>query len=188
MRPRITEVIFRLEAFMATVDDALALPREAAEFLHALVLATGARRVVEIGTSYGYSGLWIAAALAETNGRLVTIDHSERKTELARDNFRQAGLDSSVEFRTGEAADLLSGVEGPIDLVLNDADKENCAVYVEMLLPKLSDRAVVLTDNTITHRTQLEEFVRWIRSHPRFASAGIPIGNGMEMSVHRAAR
>src|SRR5262245_41439446 len=84
---KVLETIQRLERFMETVNDALALPREAAEFVHALVLARGARRAVEIGTSYGYSGLWIGAALARNEGTLITIDHDSRKSDEARSNF-----------------------------------------------------------------------------------------------------
>ena len=133
MNARVREAIERLERFMATVDDAKAIPREAAEFVHALVLATGAESAVEIGTSYGYSGTWIAAALADTGGRLVTIDHDPRKSSAASDNFAAAGLLDHVNIRTGEAREILPSIKGPVDFVLNDADKENLIPYVELL-------------------------------------------------------
>jgi predicted O-methyltransferase YrrM len=72
--------------------------------------------------------------------------------------------------------------------VLNDADKENCIRYVELLADKLSERAVVLTDNTLTHPQQLADFTTWIREHSEFCSAHVPIGNGMEMSVKTLLR
>jgi predicted O-methyltransferase YrrM len=180
---RIAEAIDRLEQFMATAEDALAIPRSAAEFVHALVVARGAGPALEIGTSYGYSGLWIAAALSRTGGRLITIDHLQRKSDAARANIAAAGLDHLVEFWTGTALDLLPRVAGPIDFVLNDADKENCIAYVEMLIPKLARRAVVLTDNTSTHPVELAPFLAWIRQRTDFVTATVPIGNGMELSV-----
>jgi predicted O-methyltransferase YrrM len=76
-------------------------------------------------------------------------------------------------------------LDGPFDVVLNDADKVHCRRYVEMLTDKLSERAVILTDNTLTHAAELAEFLAWIRAHPGFFSAHVPIGNGMEMSVRR---
>lgn len=185
MDDRIAQMITRVEAFMVGRDDALALPREAAVMVHALVLASRARIAVEIGTSYGYSGLWIAAALAEGVGHLVTMDHDPRKTQVARDFFDQAGLAHRVTLRTGEALDLLPELEGPIDFVLNDADKEHCIEYVELLLPKLADGAVLMTDNTKTHPTQLASFVHWMSQHPGFVSVDIPIGNGMLLAVRR---
>jgi predicted O-methyltransferase YrrM len=175
--------IERLERFMGTVSDAHAVPREAGAFMHALVLATGAKRAVEIGTSYGYSGLWIASALAENGGRLITIDHDPRKSEAARGAFESAGLSEYVELQTGSAVDVLEGLKGPIDFVLNDADKENCIRYIALLADKLSDRAIVLTDNTLTHSEQLADFLAWIRGRPDFCSAHVPVGNGMELSI-----
>lgn len=183
MDVKIMKVIERLERFMGTVDDALAIPREAAEFTYALLLSRNAGRAVEIGTSYGYSGLWIGAAVARNGGKLITIDHDSRKADEARSNFAAAGLQDHIETRTGGALSLLAGIDGPIDFVLNDADKENCRKYVELLAPKLSDRAIVLTDNTSTHAAELAGFRSWIKKRPDFVSATLPIGNGMEMSV-----
>ncbi len=173
---------------METVDDSLALPREAAEFVHALVLARGAKGAVEIGTSYGYSGLWIASALSTPGGRLVTIDCDPRKSEAARATFAEAGLAGHVEVRTGDAGEILATLSGPVDFVLNDADKENCIRYIELLDDKLSDRGVVLTDNTETHAEELAGFLEWIRNRPDFISVNLPIGSGMEFSLKRAAR
>ena len=185
MNDRVRDTIRRLERFMETVDDALAIPREAGEFVHVLLLATRAARAVEIGTSYGYSGLWIASALVENGGRLVTIDHAPHKTKAARSSFEAAGLIDCVDLRSGAAAEVLASIEGPVDFMLNDADKENCRRYVELMADKLSDRAVVLTDNTLTHADELADFVRWIRAHDGFRSVHLPVGNGMEMSVRR---
>ena len=183
MNERVLESIERLERFMGTVTDANPVPREAGMFMHALVLATGAKRAVEIGTSYGYSGLWIASALTENGGRLITIDHDPRKSEAARRAFESAGLSEYVELQTGSAVDVLEGLKGPIDFVLNDADKDNCTRYVDLLADKLSDRAIVLTDNTLTHPVQLADFLGWICGRPDFCSAHVPVGNGMELSV-----
>ena len=183
MTPRVRECIDRLERYMATVIDANPLPREAGVFAHALILATRAKRAVEIGTSYGYSGLWIASALAENGGRLITIDHDPRKSEAAGRAYESAGLSEFVELQTGSAADVLARLEGPFDFVLNDADKENCTRYVVLLAEKLSDRAAVLTDNTLTHSDQLAGFLAWMRGRPDFCSAHVPVGNGMELSI-----
>jgi len=189
MNQRVTDALERLERFMGTVKNAYAVPREAGAFMRALILATGAKRAVEIGTSYGYSGLWIASALAENGGRLITIDHDRAKSEAARTAFESAGLLEYVELRTGSAAEALATLHGAIDFVLNDADKENCIRYVELLADTLSERAVVLTDNTLTHPRELADFKAWIRQHPEFCSAHVPIGNGMEISVkHRLGR
>lgn len=188
MIPRVADVIAQLEQFISTVGDAMAVPREAGRFMHALILATGAKSGLEIGTSYGYSGLWIASALADNGGTLVTIDQEERKSEAARGYFEGAGLDAHVDLRIGTALEVLDTLDGPFDFVLNDADKENCRRYVEMVSDKLTDRAVVVTDNITTHESQLTDFMEWIRRHDDFCSTGVPVGNGMELSIKRAGR
>ena len=179
---QIRECLSRLEQFMGTVTDALALPRDAAEFTHAVVLARGARRALEIGTSYGYSGVWIASALAD-GGTLVTIDHDVRKSDIARGAFASAGLADRIDIRTGPAMEMLHQVTGPFDFVLIDADKDHCIQYVGLIADKLSPRSVVLTDNTATHSAQLAEFMAYMRRRPDFHTVNVPIGNGMDMSV-----
>ncbi len=186
MNPQVASTIKNVERFIATVGDAMAIPHEAGEFMHALIHATGAKRGLEIGTGYGYSGLWIASALVGNGGALVTIDHEQRKSEVAREHFEAAGLGARVEPRIGTALDVLRSLEGSFDFVLIDADKENCKRYVELVLAKLSDRAVVMTDNITTHADELAEFVDWIRRHDDFYSTGLTIGNGMELSIKRA--
>jgi len=185
MDARIEQVIDSVEEFVADRDDALNIPRETAEFIHRLLLATGARRCLEIGTSYGYSGLWIGAALLENGGGLITLEKDARKSETAGRHFRDAGLAECVECRTGLAAEILAEIGGPVDFVFNDADKENCRRYVELLLPKLGPRAVVLTDNIISHADELGAFTAWIRGHEAFWSCGLPVGSGVELSVRK---
>jgi predicted O-methyltransferase YrrM len=185
MAPKVAKAIADLERFITTMDDAYAIPRAAGEFLHALILATRAKAAVEIGTGYGYSGLWIASALAENGGRLTTIDQDPRKTAAARSAFDSCDLLLHVDFRTGSALDVLPTLDGPIDFVLNDADKDHCIRYVELLIDKLGDRGVVMTDNTATHAGPLAGFLNWIRHRGDFCSASVPVGNGMELSVKR---
>ena len=183
MEETISNIIIRAEEFVAHRDDALAIPREAGEFIHALLLATGAKRGLEIGTSYGYSGLWIASALRANGGELVTIDKERRKSDVASAYFADAELDDCVRIETGIALDVIPRLANGFDFVLVDADKENCIRYVEAVEAKLNPRAVVLTDNTLTHARELADFLRWIRSHQGFESAHVPVGNGMELSV-----
>ncbi|UCG32805.1 MAG: class I SAM-dependent methyltransferase [Phycisphaerales bacterium] len=165
-------------------DDALALPPESASFAHALVLSRGAKRCLEIGTSYGYSGLWIGGAAQVNGGKLVTIDKDQRKSDIAGAYFADAGLGNVVECMTGRATDIVRALEGPFDFVLNDADKENLTTYVEMLRGKLAPHAVILTDNITSHAAEAAPFVEHMRNHPAFFSTLVPVGSGMELSVY----
>lgn len=183
LNERVRAVISQIETFIADKDDAWALPPEAARFVHAMVLARGAKRFVEIGMSYGYSGLWIGSAVAVNGGTMVTIDRDPRKREIAAGFFAEAGLDGVIACETGEAGAILEKLDGPIDGVLNDADKENCARYVELLYPKMPVGGVILTDNAVSNDIVREEFVPWIRGDGRFASALADMGNGIEISI-----
>lgn len=180
---RVHQVIEDLERFIPTVDDALALPRPAAELVHALIRIGGYRRGVEIGTSYGYSGLWIASALRAYGGRLVTIDHDPRKREAARARFAEAGLAEVVDSKTGTALDVLAELTGPFDFALIDADKENCVNYFRLLAPRMGPRSLIVTDNTTTHAEALAPFLSYLDELTDWHTCVTPVGNGMALSV-----
>lgn len=185
MTMTIDQVITDLEGFMESVDDANSLPREAGRFVHALVLATQAKRCLEIGTSYGYSGLWTLSALRHTDGRLTTIDRDPKKIAAARSRFIEAGVDHRVTLLEGEALRVLEEIRGEFDFVLLDVDKENCIRYFELISPHLAPGAVVLTDNVDTHARELAGFLDWVRSRDGVFSTAVPVGNGMELSIKR---
>lgn len=182
MNERVQAVIDQVRYFVGGRQDALALPRAAAKFVHAVVVAGKARRALEIGTSYGYSTLWIAAGLAE-GGELVTIDRSADKHAYVRERLAEAGLEDRVTFRTGVALDVLRDIRSPVDFVLNDADKEHCREYFELIAPHLSPGAAFVTDNTLTHPGPLGDFLDYLRHLPGYVSTPVPLGNGMEMTV-----
>ncbi|MGB0715595.1 MAG: O-methyltransferase [Phycisphaerae bacterium] len=187
MREQVRDEIAKLEAFIPTVDDALALPKEACMFLHALILAHGTRNVVEVGTSYGYSGLWIAGALQLTDGHLRTIDRDARKLDAASSHFEAAGVSSLISTIQNEAIEALASLDSPVDLLLLDAEKEHCRQFVELALPHLTDRGIIVIDNTLTHAEELRDFLGWLREHDAFTCADIAIGNGLEMAVRSSA-
>ncbi|MCK6482648.1 MAG: class I SAM-dependent methyltransferase [Phycisphaerae bacterium] len=173
-------------AFNRSRDDALAIPEEAGAFMHALILASGATRGLELGTSYGYSGLWIASALHRNGGRLVTIERESRKSEIAGRHFERAGLSECIDRRIGAIADALSGLSGPFDFVFVDADKEASLDYVRRFRPKLAARAVIVTDN-ILHPPHFNwpEYLAVLRNDANLFSTLVPVGNGMELTIVR---
>ena len=117
-------------------------------FLQLLVWATGARRVLEIGTFSGYSALSMAAGLPP-DGRIVTCEIEPRHAEVARRFVAQSAYADRIEIRLGPALDTVASLPGPFDLVFIDADKTAYAAYYEAVLPKLADRGLVVVDNTL---------------------------------------
>lgn len=116
--------------------------------LMALVHATHASRVLEIGTFSGYSALAMASALPE-NGRIVTCEIDEKAAAMARRHFAKSPVGDRIDMRLGPAIDTVSTLAGPFDLVFIDADKTGYLDYYEAVLPKLAERGLIVVDNVL---------------------------------------
>jgi predicted O-methyltransferase YrrM len=139
--------------------------------------------IVEVGTSYGFSGLFWGAALKQTGGQLHTIDISEKKYNSSKQTFANAGLAGTITNYLGDARQVLASMPGPIDLAFIDADKPNCLAYFELLWPKVRPGGAILTDNASTHRSELADFVHHLRSLPDATSTEVAVGNGIEWTI-----
>ncbi len=158
---------------------------EVAEFLLSLAAARGARRIVELGTSYGYSTLFLAEAARRTGGRLATYELDEAKQSYARAQIEEAGLGTFVEWRCGDAVELLASEEAGVDFVLIDLWKELYVPCFEALYPKLDDNAVIAADNMLfpeMARADAEAYRAAVRSKPDLQTVLLPIGSGIELS------
>lgn len=163
----------------------LAVGEDAARSLHALAVARGAKLILELGTSYGYSTLFFADAARRTGGRVITMDVAADKQAYARRELAEAGLDSYVEFQCGDALDLLDRTQGPFDFVLLDIWKDLYIPCFERFLPKLADRGIIAADNMIepvSARADAERYRAAVRSHPELQTVLLPIGQGIELS------
>jgi caffeoyl-CoA O-methyltransferase len=125
-------------------------------FLEFLVRATGARRVLELGTFTGYSSISMARGLPE-GGRIISCDVDEETNAIARRYAEEAGVADRIEYRLGPALDAIAALDGPFDLVFIDADKENYRNYYDAVLPKLADDGLILADNALRNGRVLEE-------------------------------
>ena len=178
----IRHVLDQVEALGKATPGMHNVPREAGHFLYILVRLLKARRVLEIGTSSGYSGLWLAAALRETDGRLVTVERDAAKVNLARKHFRRAGLADRIDLRVGDASRVLRKVRGPFDLVFFDASKHDQLEHLQMIFDEIRPGGVIVSDNALTHPDALAAYHSFVRSHPALESQLVPIGNGFEVS------
>jgi len=181
--PTIGPVIDELEELRKSRDDHFQVPRIEGELLFQFALATGAKTIVEVGTSYGFSGLFWAAALKQTGGRLHTIDMSQKKFDSSKQTFGRAGVASIITNHLGNALEVLPNIAGPIDIAFLDADKPALRQYFDTIWPKIRVGGNVLTDNALTHKTELAEFISYVRGRPDAASSEIPVGNGLEWTV-----
>jgi predicted O-methyltransferase YrrM len=123
------------------------VPREDGRLLRMLAESLGAKHVVEIGTSNGYSGIWIALALRKTGGRLITHEIDEPRAALARQNFKRAGVESLITLVMGDAHETVKNLKDPIDMLFIDADKPGYPDYLQKLLPLVRPGGLVIGHN-----------------------------------------
>lgn len=163
----------------------LPVGRETADFLLALVVARGARRIVELGTSYGYSTLFLAEAARRTGGRVETFELAADKQAHARAELAAAGLADHVDWRQGDAVALLDNTPEGVDFVLIDLWKELYVPCFEKLYPRLAPNAVIAADNMIEPamaRADAEAYRAAVRAKPDLQTVLLPIGSGVELS------
>jgi predicted O-methyltransferase YrrM len=146
----------------------LNLEPETAEIVSILARSISARRVLEIGTSNGYSTIWLAAAIGPEGGRVITIDRSPEKQEMARANLAQAGV--------------LKTLPGPFDFVFFDADRISAPEQLALLLPKLAHPALILADNALSHPDQIAGYLAAIAGLQNVQHIVIPVGKGLSVA------
>jgi predicted O-methyltransferase YrrM len=161
----------------------LNITRDTGRLLWILVCATGATRILEVGTSNAFSTIWLADAARSTGGHVTTLELNPEKIALARANLAAAGLDSVVEIIAGRAHETLPGLPGPFDLVFLDADRPSYLTYLEMLVPKLRPGGILIADNVTSHAAELQDYQRRVKSHPQLFAVTVPIGNGEEIAL-----
>jgi len=174
----------RDHAFMA--DKLVALDRDKAEFCYMMCRAIGARRVVEAGTSYGVSTLYLAAAVRDNGGGTVfAAEYEPGKVERARANFEADGLASFIDLREADIVEATKTFEGPIDFVLFDIWGDVVRPMLDILLPRLRLGAVLCTDNTGSGRTAGYAPLFEILDDPAhgFRTMTLPFEGGFEFTI-----
>ena len=188
-------------------DSMLAITKDTGEFLNILLSAINSNRILEIGTSVGYSTLWMALTLLQNKQSLynlersiLTIEKSPSKIKRAKKNFEDAEVMDMIEIVEGNALDVLDQLAEkisddkiwaniPFDFVFLDADKENLIGYFELVFPLVRKGGLIVTDNILSpedYRPTMVEYVRHVRSKKEVRSVTVPIGYGEEISLKLA--
>jgi len=142
------------------------VPPEDGRLLRLLTEAVGAKHVVEIGTSNGYSGIWICLALRTTGGKLTTHEIDAGRAALARENFKRAGVDDLVTIVEGDAHQEVTKLNEPIDILFLDADKEGYIDYLNKLLPLIRPGGLILAHNTSSSAGAMRDYLEAITTSP----------------------
>ena len=192
--PKLAELLSQMERFGVENDQRetdrkrkmLNLEPETAALLHILVRATHRQSILEIGTSNGYSTIWLAHAMrARSNGRLVSIERNPAKLEMARENLQRAGLLNSVTLLEGEASDTVKTLEGPFDCVFFDADRISAPRQLDILMPKPEADVLLLADNVLSHPEEVADYLSAVSGRADFSSVTVPVGKGLNISYRQ---
>lgn len=177
---------------LLAVRDEFLLPigEDTGRLLHALVLARRPGRILELGTSYGYSTLFLADAARQVGGTVVTMELADYKQAYARERLTEAGLADVVEWRCGDAVAMLAADPGPWDFILLDIWKDLYLPCFEAFYPKLSEEAIIASDNMVEppfDRPNVRQYREAVRGKADLHSALLPVGSGIELSVRWSA-
>jgi caffeoyl-CoA O-methyltransferase len=153
------------------------VPETDGKILHEIILKNKYKKAVEIGTSTGRSGIWIAWALSKTGGKLITIEIDEGRYRQALANFQEAGLSEYIDARLADAHQLVKDLPGPFDFVFIDADKDWYTNYAKALIPKLEPGGCIAAHNVWGTASRggywsgTEEYYRYMKNLPEFETS-----------------
>ena len=162
-------------------------------FYNIMLKSINAKKILEIGMSVGYSGLWFADAVmssTQSDGQIITIDREKFKIDKATKNFEEAGVGSLIKIREGEAKKILHGIkeefgENYFDFIFIDADKESYIEYFDLCLPLVRKGGIIGADNILfpeRFNEMMADYLSHVRSNPNVQSVTVPIDNGEEIT------
>ena len=170
-----------LKELEKTQHDFWNVPRTTGILLNMFVKMMNAKSVLEVGTSNGYSGIWLAKALKDTGGRLTTIEYYDKRQSIAIDNFKKCGVIDIVRPLQGSACDLISSFADSekFDFVFIDANKREYVKYFELVKPHLLQKSMIVADNIISHSQKVQTFVDAIDADDEFQYTIVEVPGGI---------
>ena len=161
----------------------LAVGPDTGQLINVLARSLKAPVILEIGTSYGYSGIWLGEAARAAGGRLITSELHDYKAAHAKKMAAEAGLADYIDFRVGDALQLIADLEVRVDFVLLDLWKDLYVPCLEAFFPKLNPGAIIVADNMSRGGGEgTRRYQKVIRAMPRVSSLFLPVGSGLEVS------
>jgi predicted O-methyltransferase YrrM len=158
---------------------------ESAEFLSILIRTQQSKRILEIGTSTGYSTLWLANAAQSTGGQIITVEIDAERIALAQQNAVEFSLDQQIEFLISDAQIYLASIKEKFDFILLDAERDAYCEYWNYLPQILKEKGgILIVDNVVSHAKEVEEFIHLVKLDPRFMTTTLSIGAGLFLITH----
>ena len=151
---------------------------ETGEFLELMVKAVRARRILEVGTSNGYSTIWLAKAARATGGSITTLEMQSHKIAMATENFRRAAVADLIDLRHTEAGTFLLSESQPFDLIFLDSERSQYVDWWLRLSALIAPGGLLIADNATSHPSEMADFIELVRRSQGFLTGLVPIGNG----------
>lgn len=161
------------------------VPKTTAEFLNMFVGKNKPETILELGTSSGYSTLYLAAAAREYGGKVLTIEMAQPKIDIAQSYFDRVGFADDITIMKGKVSDILHSWESPVDLVFLDADKPNYLTYIKQVEPHLAPGAVVIADNAVDFAYLMPDYIAYMQDSGAYVTELIELDNGLLISYKK---
>ena len=164
-----------------TQKDFWNVPRKTGVLMNSFIKMMNVQNALEIGTSNGYSGIWLAKALKQTGGKLTTIEFYEKRQSIAKENFKICGVDDVVRPIQGSACEVLASFDEneKFDFVFIDACKREYVKYFEMIKPHLTSKALIVADNIISHAAKVQDFIEAVDADDEFQYEILEVPGGI---------
>ncbi len=186
------DVLSSMEEYAAETDFPIIGP-QIGLLLRQLAYISGAKRIIEMGSGFGYSAFWFASGMRH-GGKIICTDNSEEHKKKALDYFRQTDYFDLIDYRVGDALEILKGFDEPFDIILNDIDKERYPKALEESIKRLRTGGILITDNIFWHGRVIDddpepstkgilEFNRKSFESDKIISSMIPIRDGLGIAV-----
>ncbi|MDD3014353.1 MAG: O-methyltransferase [Candidatus Gastranaerophilales bacterium] len=180
MQDSIKQVLLKLEK---TSEKYWNIPPESGKLLNLIIKSSGYKDILEIGTSNGYSAIWLAEAAKKNSGYVTGIEFSQERIDLAINNFKECGLSDYISVRQGKALDIIKALESEFDFIFIDANKAEYIKYFELLHPRLRSKGLIAADNVTSHKEDVQDFLDSITNHPEYQTSYLPFGGGLLLGL-----
>ncbi len=159
------------------------IPRTSAEVLKAFALSNKSKVVLDLGTSAGYSALWLASAVRQFDGKVYTIELAKPKIEMAKKYFKKAKLDKYIEQIEGRISEVLGKWNKKVDFVFLDADKQNYLAYIKQFEPFLKSGSIIIADNASDFGHLMKDYLDYVSKSSKYYSFLLNIDHGLMVSI-----
>jgi predicted O-methyltransferase YrrM len=172
-----------LKELEKTQKDFWNISRVTAEFMYNFIVDGGIKNVIEVGTSNGYSGIWLGKALKKTGGHLTTIEFYDKRIVLAKDNFEKCGVSDVITIKQGDAATVLEYLpeDYKVEFAFVDANKRQYIDFFHLIDPHLVKGGYIACDNVISHAPKVQTFLEDIDKNPNYENVVLPLPAGLSL-------